>query len=297
MQFQGTERWRQGWSEYQTTAGQVANRYLTCTADTGPGAPAGTTYGGTLALLPGDPGVAGPDNVWAEDPTGLPPGYPLYVRDTLSASCGSGRQYPWSTVPDTDGATLLSATQRTLSTPPGLRLTLSDPQTPASILADAQSVRDAAWPPDPPAVPPPGYVAPVIPALSFQGAINFTSADGDHVVAQKMRFKLHYSANDTRVLTTSVFSVLHQWAYRHTDLLTGAVTLEPRSLTIEYPIEVQTTDPTSGVVTTTYVYYTDDIDWTEVTAGENESVELVMLPGTNANPTTFGGVTVTVAPR
>ena len=205
VQFQGTERWRQGWSEYQTTAGQVANRYLTCTADTGPGAPAGTTYGGTLALLPGDPGVAGPDNVWAEDPTGLPPGYPLYVRDTLSASCGSGRQYPWSTVPDTDGATLLSATQRILTTPPGLRLTLSDPQTTAAILADAQSVRDAAWPADPPAVPPPGYVAPVLQYLAFEGAINLTTADGDHVIAQKMRFKLHYSANDTRVLTTLGF--------------------------------------------------------------------------------------------
>ncbi len=294
IEVQGADRQRQGWSEFFTPPGQAsAVRYLTITASKAPNAPAGANYSGSVSWVPAP----------------VPPAlrsYPLVLQADLSADCTpTGFEDPANyfnnalAVPSEYGQ-VKDAVTLLLNDPPGLILTLSNPQPAGAILAQAQAVRDAAWPvdkdagdgppTDPDPTPTPTPPLPPVPApeqTDFYGAINFTSADGDHVVAQKMRFQLVFNANDTRVQRATSFEATFHWAYKRRNLLTGVVTMEPYSRTISFPDVVTTTDPVSKQAQTAYNYFVADTDWTEVTAGENESVELVLLPGENAQPHTF----------
>ncbi len=284
-QTQGADRQREGWSELFTPAGQIANRYLTITASKAPGGPANADYSGTVQLVPAP----------------VPPAllsYPLLLLINLSDGCLPNGLYDPANffnnplaVPSEYGQVKDAATL-ILNDPPGLVFTLSNPQSAADILAEAQAVRDVDWP---------GYDTNGQPtggapeSTAFPGAINYTSADGDHVIAQKMRFQLVYEANDARVLHASTFEAAFRWAYKRRNLLTGAVTMEPHSKTVTFPDVVTTTDPDTQVSTTAYNYYVADAAWTEVTAGDNESVELMLLPGENPQPHTFTGGGATLA--
>lgn len=190
-EYQGAERYRQGWMEFETAADSAyPRRYLRMAASTAPGT-VGVTYSGAIVMqpLPDDydtnPG-AYPNLVFGDYQL---PVRPLVLDHTgLSPSAATNFPLPASLAASTDGATLASATKRTMSTPKGLTWTLSNEQTPADIAADAGAVRDRTWPTD----------ASTAPSLPLLMAIEFFSPD--HVIRQKMRFKLTYFPG-TRAIT------------------------------------------------------------------------------------------------
>lgn len=270
VQCRGTERFRQGWSEYQTPEGQTqAMRYLTMTAS-------GAGFDGRLAL--GDPpefysGGDRPDL----DPRILAgsynlPGRPLVVFETLNDMARPATTLPESLIPESEGARLLSRTERRLISPAGLQFELTDEQTPDSIAAAAAAASAVNWPLEP--TPENPFPQPP-PHLAFGGAVRFASADGDHVIDQSARYKLSYSANDSRRLPETTFSVGFRWQVRRRNLLTGVVTNDEHFTSKTF----HGADPDNG--------YAVDESWTEVIAGESESIEIVPLSGTNTSPQLF----------
>lgn len=304
LQLQGGSATRYGWSEFTVPETQgYARRYRALTASNGPATPAGTSYSGSLRIDTPPPDYD-PGNYPPVDPdTGLPqPGLPTIINflggqetpvvviyDTLSDSCGTDRPLPDSLTAVTDGATLTSTTTRVMDSPAGLCWTLSNEITTADIAGQVADALTGAWNTR--------YDG------SLQGAYYYAGADGDFVQAQKMRYKLNHSANDTRVLTSTTFDVTTRWLVRRRNLDTGAVTDTPQSASHTFPVTVPVLDDMGnpilnpdGSPRVNYVYNVTDADWIEIDApGANESVELVMLPGVNADPHTFGGMAVALA--
>ncbi len=292
IQVLGAESYRQGFYE-NTTADDAptARRYLKLTASTGPGAPAGIHYGGSIEYAAAPPDVL--DGTYLSTPTDywdVPDrSLPLTRHYTLSTDAAAAYNTLFAKRV-TDQNRVLTPTVRTLATPPGLILTLSEEVTTGDLQGDVAALVNVGWPDLDPAT----GEYPATASLSFAGAINAVPDTGNYCGQQKMRYRLEHSAQDSRHDHDNTFTTTHHWELHTRDLLTGAVTVAAHSTTITWPNVVTTTD-TDGNTTTQYLYTKTDAAWTEVAVpDENKSVTLVLLPGETDQPQTFGGIVATL---